>query len=153
MYRLNEYPIFSANNDFSLFTQAAGVVLIKNGKVLVVRESQEAFFSFPGGTCSDNESIEQTAIREVYEELGLTITIADNPFIFQFARIVGTHTELLVLFHFAVSSVSGKLTLGSDAKEERWIGVNDDFTDCYPNVEYAVRHFLNQYGKNPVYNA
>jgi ADP-ribose pyrophosphatase YjhB (NUDIX family) len=151
MYQLKEYPIYSGDREYDLITIAAGVVLIQDRKVLVVRESDESVYSFPGGTLEGNESPEQTAIREVEEELRVRVSIETNPFITQFTRKVGNQYELLLLYHYHVSSIYGTLQLASDAREMQWKAVTDNFLDCFPNVEVAARHFINQYGQNPGY--
>ncbi len=49
-------------------------VVIRNGKVLVqerLRPSLGMVFEFPGGAVDNNESAEEAAIRELWEETGL----------------------------------------------------------------------------------
>lgn len=54
-----------------------GVVFTrKNGKILyVIVKSKEGFYGFPKGHMEDEETEEQTAIREIYEETGLKVKI------------------------------------------------------------------------------
>ncbi len=49
---------------------SAGGVLIKDTKVLICHRKNENLFCLPKGTPEKNESIEQTATREVSEETG-----------------------------------------------------------------------------------
>lgn len=52
----------------------SGVIFLnENDEVLIVKPSYKDHWSIPGGTVDDNESPRQTAIREVKEEIGLTI--------------------------------------------------------------------------------
>lgn len=130
---------------------AAGVIIIQNGRVLVVRENQEDFFSFPGGTCRRGESFEHTAIREVKEELSLNISLKGDPYIYEFERYIGNDVEMVVLFNFQIESVRNNLKLNSDAKELKWKSLREDFSDCFPNVEPTSRFFINRYGPIPDY--
>lgn len=141
MYRLIQYPISSLNRDKNTLTMAAGAVIMNKGKVLLVREHEDALFSFPGGTVESNESIDQTVIREVKEELNLDIKLMGNPYIFEFEREFRGKVEIVILFHYMATDIKGKLQLGSDAKELIWLGPKDDFSKCYPNVEFAVKYF------------
>tara|TARA_B100001250_G_scaffold64805_3_gene51179 strand:- start:354 stop:791 length:438 start_codon:yes stop_codon:yes gene_type:complete len=50
---------------------SAGGILIKNNELLVCHRKNEKLFCLPKGTPEKNESIEQTAIREVLEETGI----------------------------------------------------------------------------------
>lgn len=53
---------------------SADAVLIKDGKVLLVRRATEPFlghWAIPGGFMETDETIEETAIRELREETGI----------------------------------------------------------------------------------
>lgn len=52
----------------------AVAVVIRNGKVLLVRDKGKHHFSLPGGGIRHHESTEGAAIRELFEELGLQAT-------------------------------------------------------------------------------
>ncbi len=49
---------------------SAGGVLVKEGKVLLIKNPSDVW-SFPKGIVEEGESPEDTAIREVYEEAGV----------------------------------------------------------------------------------
>jgi 8-oxo-dGTP diphosphatase len=51
----------------------AVVVLFASGKVVLVRNVRRAW-EFPGGRREDGESYQETAVREVFEETGATIS-------------------------------------------------------------------------------
>lgn len=58
---------------------AASVAIVKDGRVLLVRRAREPFagrWTLPGGRCEPGETPEQTAVREVREELGLLVGVA-----------------------------------------------------------------------------
>jgi ADP-ribose pyrophosphatase YjhB (NUDIX family) len=56
----------------------AGALIVRNGKVLLVRRTIEPFkgyWDIPGGFCEVDEHPAQTAIREAHEETGLQIEL------------------------------------------------------------------------------
>jgi 8-oxo-dGTP diphosphatase len=56
----------------------AGALVLRNGKVLLVRRSIEPFrgyWDIPGGFCEADEHPTETAVREVREETGLEIEL------------------------------------------------------------------------------
>ncbi len=57
---------------------SAGGALIRENKVLICYRKSENLFCLPKGTPENNESIEQTAIREVYEETGVYPKLISN---------------------------------------------------------------------------
>jgi len=50
-------------------------VVIKDGKVLMVRDKGKHRYSLPGGGINKNEPTVSAAAREVYEELGLHVSM------------------------------------------------------------------------------
>ncbi|GGH27670.1 NUDIX hydrolase [Paenibacillus segetis] len=60
------------NNKFNF--RVAGI-LIHNGKLLLHTTKTDDFWNLPGGRVEFNESTEQALIRELQEELGVTIQL------------------------------------------------------------------------------
>lgn len=55
--------------------EAAVMLIVKNGKILSVsRRYDKTKFGLPGGKVEANETIEAAAIRECFEETGVTVT-------------------------------------------------------------------------------
>lgn len=52
-----------------------GVVLIHEGKILLVRQNGRPFWVLPGGTLEVDEGLEECAIREMQEEVSLAVSI------------------------------------------------------------------------------
>lgn len=55
---------------------AASVGIVRHGKILLIKRAfapYQNLWTFPGGRMEETETIEQCAIREVQEELGLTV--------------------------------------------------------------------------------
>lgn len=52
-----------------------GVILIHDHKILLVRQNNRPFWVFPGGTLELEEGLEECAIREIKEEVNLTVSI------------------------------------------------------------------------------
>jgi 8-oxo-dGTP diphosphatase len=52
-----------------------GVVLIRDQKILLVRQNNRPFWVFPGGTLEPDEGLEDCAVREIREEINLEVSI------------------------------------------------------------------------------
>lgn len=63
------------NKDF-----AYGCIIIKDGQVLLEKQKhkEERFWGFPKGHKEGNETDEESALREVKEEVGLDVEITDH---------------------------------------------------------------------------
>lgn len=57
--------------DDCLYRVAARVLVVQDGKVLLVKESDDDWWALPGGGIDHGESIEAALKREIEEELGV----------------------------------------------------------------------------------
>ena len=57
----------------------SAAVIVKDNKYFIAKRNKDkhlgGYFEFPGGKQDDNETLEQTAIREIKEELNVDITV------------------------------------------------------------------------------
>jgi 8-oxo-dGTP pyrophosphatase MutT (NUDIX family) len=95
----------------------AGVVLIEDGKVALIERHRAGleYFVFPGGGVDEGETVEQAAIREAMEELGVEVAIKQKVAIIHF----GQSTQI----YFLVDQVGGEF--GS--------GTGEEYTDSDPD--------------------
>ncbi|MCX5376959.1 NUDIX hydrolase [Streptomyces sp. NBC_00091] len=68
----------------SLVPAASAVVVDEDGRVLLQRRTDNGMWALPGGKMDLGESIGDCAVRETYEETGITVEITG---------IVGTYTN------------------------------------------------------------
>jgi len=71
-------------------------VVFRNGKVLLVRDKGKHKFSFPGGGVNHNEPSLAAAIRELYEELGMSARKAERLFRCDFKGSLSKHKVSLL---------------------------------------------------------
>ncbi len=57
----------------------SAAVIVKDSKYFIAKRNKDkhlgGYFEFPGGKQDDNETLEQTVIREIKEELNVDITV------------------------------------------------------------------------------
>jgi len=101
---------------------AAGALVEDDGKVVLVKrgvEPQRGAWALPSGFAEYEESIEETAIRETWEETGLEIELDALLGVYSYSNeVVGR--GVLVLFRGHV--VGGEIRAGDDAEEVRRFG-------------------------------
>lgn len=137
----------SASN-FSRYPVAAVVsVVFRDGDVLLVSRKYPpdlGMWGFPGGKIEFGESIEQAAVRELFEETGVhgtftsVVTAVDD-----YAR----SEDGTVLYHFILLAVlctwtSGEPFASDDAEDARWVPITslgDDKLVLSFNVENVAR--------------
>src|SRR5688500_10307917 len=57
--------------DDCLYRVAVKALIIQNNTVLLVRESDDDLWTFPGGGVDHGETVETSLVRELQEELGI----------------------------------------------------------------------------------
>jgi len=65
------------------FRLRAAAIIINNGKVLMVHNDREPYYYSVGGAVAQNESSEETVLREVFEETGFRYEIDRLAFILE----------------------------------------------------------------------
>ena len=98
---------------------AASVALVREGKVLLIKRAYAPYqhlWTLPGGRIEPGETIEQCAIREIKEEVSLTIR---NP------RPVMVQTlgqdQAFRLAVFVTRDFSGLLRASDEVADHQWI--------------------------------
>lgn len=110
----------------------ATAVVIRDGKILLVRDRGRHCFSLPGGGFKGRESTVQAGIREVYEELGLRTTSAKRLRYCDFMGRVSKHKVCLL-------ETSGRPYLRSKELDRFvWWDMRKKLT-VYGHVVYVVK--------------
>jgi len=115
-----------------------GAVVIEAGKLLLVKRKlnpERGKWCVPAGYLDAGERPLDTAIREVLEETGLTVSIAGTPEIFD--NPVGAGANLFIMYR--AERVSGELQAGDDAVDARFFGLNEIPEIAFDSTHAAVR--------------
>jgi 8-oxo-dGTP pyrophosphatase MutT (NUDIX family) len=100
----------------------AGGILIQNRKFLVSRSKGKNFFISPGGKLLEGESPEDALIRELQEELAITVAPADlGTFGVFYAPAAEQEDRLLRMDVFVVNQWDGEVRPSSEIEEILWI--------------------------------
>lgn len=108
---------------------AASIAVFRDGKVLLATRTKppaDRLWSLPGGRVEAGESLEDAALRELEEEVGVTARILGFN---RHVEIVGRDEAGRVTHHFVVASfvgiwISGEPQPGPEAGAVMWVDPN-----------------------------
>lgn len=116
--------------------QRATAVVIKGGKVLLVRDKGHSKFSLPGGGVEHGEPTISAVARELREELGLNVVKVTRVRHCDFKGSLSEHKVCLV-------EVNGEPHLrGHELSEFIWWDTNDK-TPIYAHVGHITKMVMN----------
>ncbi len=129
---------------------AVGAIVIKDGRVLLVKRSQppsEGLWAIPGGRVELGETLKEAAEREIMEETGLTIRAGDPVYTFD---VIERDDAGRIRFHYVIVDLmadylSGELNASDDASEARWVSPEEldglSVSESTKEVLKDVTHF------------
>ncbi len=103
--------------------KAAGI-LIRDRKLLVVRQKGRDYFISPGGKPNGQESLEETLLRELREETGLIVQVRDLEHFGTFYAPAESYPDnMLEMSVYLVKKWAGELRTNNEdqVEEQRWI--------------------------------
>ena len=103
--------------------KSCGAIIIEDNKVLIVKQNI-GFYGFPKGHVEDGETEEETAIREVKEEINLDITI-DSRYRYEIEYMVSEDTSKTVVFFVAYPKNNNIKCDNDEIAEATWLAIDD----------------------------
>ncbi|MDD5693019.1 MAG: NUDIX domain-containing protein [Patescibacteria group bacterium] len=117
---------------------ASGPVIIENDKVLLNKHGDDGFWKFVGGRVEDySVSLEETAEREVMEEMGIGVNLIKplKPMLIELPN------KIVVLIHY-LAERRGKIKPGEDILAWDWFDINNLPLDSAPNIKPVIKEYL-----------
>ena len=110
-------------------------LLNKHGKT---EEKPNPLWQFCGGKVEDlSIPLEETAKREVEEEMGIKIEIEKPLETYLHKR---DDNSVVILIHFLAKRI-GEVTLGAEIEDWNWFPIDELPVDCAPNVKFIIEKF------------
>lgn len=106
--------------------RAAAVVLDDVNNLLVVRQNDKPFWVLPGGTLEFGETLETCVVRELQEELHLTITVEKLLYVSEFIPPTGGRHVVDTVFLAKLVSDKADLVMTTDENlnEVAWVALD-----------------------------
>ena len=131
--------------DIVIFTVREGslqLLLVKRGVPPFVGQ-----YAMPGGFVREGESLEQAALRELYEETGVRHVFLEQLYTFGDPRRDPRGRVITVAYYALIGSDKLSLVAGADAAEAQWFPANDLPPLAFDHksiLDYAIERLRNK---------
>lgn len=122
----------------------AGVIPERRGRILLMRRAIEPRYgawTFPGGFMEIDETVEECAVREAMEEVGVQVKIGELVGVYSRP---GPHGPGIVSIVYRGRVVGGRVNAGREALEARWHRPDEIPWEelAYETTRWALRDWL-----------
>ena len=148
---LNEPDAPAAN---SIVIAVSAFVQQDDGRILMIRRTDNDLYALPGGGHELGETMTDTAVRETREETGFTIEIDGLVGIYSNPGHVMSYDDGEVRQEFSICFrghvVEGQARTSTESSEVVWVEPNDlAAVQVHPSIRLRIDHALN--GETPFY--
>ena len=95
------------------------IVEMPDGIVLIERGNEPFGWAIPGGFVDEGEPVEETAVREMQEEIGIEVVLTDLLYVYSDPRRDPRHHTLTTVFVGRPKTAGDRPVAGDDAKAAR----------------------------------
>ncbi|ALG13560.1 NUDIX hydrolase [Kibdelosporangium phytohabitans] len=125
MARVDHFHDPNAPQPNSIAVAVSAFVLDADGRLLMIRRTDNDLYSIPGGQLELGETLTQTAVREFIEETGIEIEVTGLIGIYSNPDHVIAYDDGEVRQEFSICfrgrPIGGELRTSSESKEAAWI--------------------------------
>lgn len=131
-----------------------GTIILKDGKILMVKEAKEKCYgkwAFPAGHIEPNEAIYDGAKRETYEETGCTVELKKAFPVF----LKNTNDSKIIMMHFLSDLVNEENSYDKDEiLETKWISIDEikNMDEKEFRSSAVVKQIINDIEKQNLYD-
>ncbi|MBR3898195.1 MAG: NUDIX hydrolase [Bacilli bacterium] len=140
------------------FCASAFIINPKNKKILLVKHANYDKWLQPGGHIEDDETPEEAAVREVYEETGLKITLIGEhfpreddlirPLGIQCNRKIDGDRFVDIIYAATPNDPEADLVISDESTEVGWFTRNElERIPIFPDVKITMDYLLRTYFK------
>ena len=140
------------------FCASAFIVDPYTKKILLIKHKKNHRWTQPGGHIEGNETPEEAALREVYEETGLRVRLIGERFPREddFIRPLGiqknrktlnngeAHMHIDIIYAAVPNDDSTERLNAEESDDIRWFTREElEYIDCFPDIKITMDYILN----------
>jgi ADP-ribose pyrophosphatase YjhB (NUDIX family) len=136
----------------SIVPAVSAIVTDEHGRMLLIRRTDNNYWSIPGGGVNPGESVSQAAAREVKEETGIDCQVTGLVGIYSNPDHVAAYDDGEVRQEFSICftarTLGGSISTSSESSEVRFVPI-DAIPDLsiHPSIRLRIQHYLDKRDK------
>lgn len=125
----------------------SAVVLDDQGRILMIRRTDNDLYSIPGGGLEAGETVSEAVAREVLEETGVQVDVSDMVGVFSNPEHVIAYDDGEVRQEFSICfrarPIGGTLRTSEESKEVLWVAPESvGALNVHPSIKLRIEHGL-----------
>ncbi|OOC02041.1 NUDIX hydrolase [Amycolatopsis azurea] len=154
MARVDYYNDPNAPKANSIAVAVSAFIQDDEGRILMIRRTDNDLYSIPGGQLELGETLSQAAVREVREETGIECEVTGVIGLYSNPNHVIAYDDGEVRQEFSIcfraSWLQGDLRTSAESKEALWVPIeNLKSLTIHPSIMLRIEHALSD--SLPVY--
>jgi mutator protein MutT len=147
MSRVDHFHDSDAPAANSMKVAVSAVVRDDQGRILMIRRTDNDMYSIPGGGLEVGETVAQAVVREVSEETGIVVQVTELVGVFSNPDHVIAYNDGEVRQEFSLCfravPVGGRPRTSSESKDVRWVTADDlDEINVHPSIRLRISEGL-----------
>lgn len=141
---LNDPAAPPANN---VVPAVSAIVPDSDGRILLIRRTDNDYWSIPGGGLEPGESVREATAREVKEETGIDCEVTGLVGIYSDPNHVAAYDDGEVRQEFSICfttrMLGGTITTSRESSEVRFVATKEisDY-EMHPSIQLRIQHYL-----------
>jgi ADP-ribose pyrophosphatase YjhB (NUDIX family) len=125
---------------------AQKAIIVKGNRALLIRDPREEriIWEIPGGRMNIDEEPREAVAREIFEELGVEITVGEVVHMEQFIQSTEGKRAFVIVYQATLVDETAEFTLASDEIcEIAWVGKDELVNyDLFPEYKRALDYYF-----------
>lgn len=146
--RVNQFPVTSPRKAVPHNDIAVALIFNDEGKILIQRRPEEGLlgglWEFPGGKRERGETLEETCLREIREELGITIEILEP-----FHHLSHAYTHFKITMYAYTCRIKSGIPRSTSRVPVEWVNVESLNNYAFPRANRRLIEKLIDRNRSP----
>ena len=131
----------------SVVPAVSAIVPDGDGRILLIRRTDNNYWSIPGGGLEPGESVRQATMREVLEETGIACEVTGLVGIYSDPNHVAAYNDGEVRQEFSICFTArvlgGTISTSQESSEVRFVAAGEiSRYRMHPSIRLRVQHYL-----------